>query len=800
MALRLEDYAMIGDTHTGALVGSDGSIDWLCLPRFDSGAVFAALLGEVYNGRWLIAPTGGVRRARRRYRSGTLVLDTEFETDSGAVRVTDFMPRRDGRAAVVRLIEGIAGHVPMRMHLVMRFDYGRTVPWVRRLDGRLVAVAGPDALVLDAPVATEGEDRATVAEFAVAPDQRVPFVLSWLPSTGGLPGPVDALGLLEATEAWWRAWSARCTYRGEWHDAVSRSCATLKALTYGPTGGIVAALTTSLPERLGGVRNWDYRYVWLRDATLTLHALLATGYLDEARAWRDWLVRAVAGDPAQLQVMYGVKGERRLPELELDWLSGYEGSRPVRVGNAAVDQLQLDVFGEVMDALYLACLSGCDLDRHAWDVQRAFLDYLESAWQAPDEGIWEVRGPRRHFTHSKVMAWVAFDRAVKAVEELGRPGPSERWRRLRDAIHDEVCREAFDPARGTFTQSYGSGALDASLLLLPLLGFLPRAIPESSGPSRRSSASCARTAWSFATAPTSSRTSTQCQPARGHFSPAASGWPARSARSDDTITPERCSSVSSASPTTWGFCPRSTTSSMGAWWGTSPRRSPTSPSSTPPGASPPWRNGGSVRHQRAADREAPSCCSTRDHPGPQRAGPGWSGSPAVEAVGSGSGLHGACRQAVPARRGALGAALGCRRERRCRRRCRSQCRAVVGQGPQEVVARLGDLAGEHRDDGQRPQHDGRRPPGNRSRQPHPRATRGPALRDPGLAALGEVGDEAVEGRRRYPYEQGDDPSQVDEQEGDRRRDVADPFRPGHRTSPPFPFIRHRPGGRCPRTP
>ena len=481
MALRLEDYAMIGDTHTGALVGSDGSIDWLCLPRFDSGAVFAALLGEESNGRWLIAPTGGVRRARRRYRSGTLVLDTEFETDSGAVRVTDFMPRRDGRAAVVRLVEGIAGHVPMRMHLVMRFDYGRTVPWVRRLDGRLVAVAGPDALVLDAPVATEGEDRATVAEFAVAPDQRVPFVLSWLPSTGGLPGPVDALGLLEATEAWWRAWSARCTYRGEWHDAVSRSCATLKALTYGPTGGIVAALTTSLPERLGGVRNWDYRYVWLRDATLTLHALLATGYLDEARAWRDWLVRAVAGDPAQLQVMYGVKGERRLPELELDWLSGYEGSRPVRVGNAAVDQFQLDVFGEVMDALYLACLSGCDLDRHAWDVQRAFLDYLESAWQAPDEGIWEVRGPRRHFTHSKVMAWVAFDRAVKAVEGLGRPGPSERWRRLRDAIHDEVCREAFDPARGTFTQSYGSGALDASLLLLPLLGFLPPRDPRVVG-------------------------------------------------------------------------------------------------------------------------------------------------------------------------------------------------------------------------------------------------------------------------------------------------------------------------------
>ena len=336
-----------------------------------------------------------------------------------------------------------------------------------------MAVAGPNALVLHAPVPTEGEDRTTVAEFTVSAGQQVPFVLSWLPSTEKLPDPADARRLLEATEAWWKAWSSRCTYRGEWHDAVSRSCATLKALTYGPTGGIVAALTTSVPEWLGGVRNWDYRYVWLRDATLTLHALLATGYLDEARAWRDWLVRAVAGDPAQLQIMYGVEGERRLAELELDWLRGYEGSRPVRVGNAAVDQLQLDVYGEVMDVLHLACLSGCDLDLHAWNIQQAFLDFLESAWQAPDEGIWEVRGPRRHFTHSKVMAWVAFDRAVKAVEQLGRPGPSEKWRRLRDAIHDEVCREAFDPGRGTFTQSYGSKALDASLLLIPLVGFLP---------------------------------------------------------------------------------------------------------------------------------------------------------------------------------------------------------------------------------------------------------------------------------------------------------------------------------------
>jgi GH15 family glucan-1,4-alpha-glucosidase len=481
MALRVEDYAMIGDTHTGALVGNDGSIDWLCLPRFDSGAVFAALLGDESNGRWLLAPLGGVRRVRRRYRAGTLVLDTELETDTGAVRITDFMPHRDGHAAVVRIVEGIAGRVPMGMRLVMRFAYGRTVPWVRRLDGRLMAVAGPDALVLDTPVATQGEDHTTVARFSVSAGEQVPFVLSWLSSTGKLPDPAEARRLLEATEAWWQAWSARCTYRGEWRDVVSRSCATLKGLTYGPTGGIVAALTTSVPERLGGVRNWDYRYVWLRDATLTLHALLATGYVDEAQAWRDWLVRAVAGDPAQLQIMYGVEGERRLPELELDWLSGYEGSRPVRVGNAAVDQLQLDVYGEVMDVLHLACLSGCDLDTHAWEIQRAFLTFLESAWQAPDEGIWEVRGPRRHFTHSKVMAWVAFDRAVKAVEQLGRPGPSERWRQLRDAIHDEVCRKGFDPQRGTFTQSYGSRALDASLLLLPLVGFLPPSDPRVVG-------------------------------------------------------------------------------------------------------------------------------------------------------------------------------------------------------------------------------------------------------------------------------------------------------------------------------
>jgi GH15 family glucan-1,4-alpha-glucosidase len=473
MAQRIEDYALIGDTHTAALVGRDGSIDWLCFPRFDSGACFAALLGTPKNGRWLIAPQAEVTKTTRRYRGATLVLETWFETEEGSVRLIDCMPHRDHHADVLRIVEGVRGRVPMQMELVMRFDYGWIVPWVRQVEHGLLAIAGPDALSLRTPVKTEGRDMTTVAEFAVDEGERVPFVLTWHPSTERTPHQVDPERLLESTERWWTEWTSACKYQGRWRDRVIRSLITLKALTYEPTGGIVAAATTSLPEHLGGVRNWDYRYVWLRDATFTLFALSLGGYAEEARAWRDWLLRAAAGDPSQLQTMYGPAGERRLTELELDWLSGYEGSRPVRVGNAAVNQLQLDVYGEVMDALHVARRSGLDTEPHAWNLQRALLDFLESNWRRPDEGIWEVRGPRRHFTHSKVMAWVGLDRAVKAVERHRLEGPVDRWRALRSEIHDEVMREGFDPTRNAFVQSYGSDRLDASLLLIPLVGFLP---------------------------------------------------------------------------------------------------------------------------------------------------------------------------------------------------------------------------------------------------------------------------------------------------------------------------------------
>jgi GH15 family glucan-1,4-alpha-glucosidase len=473
MPLRLEDYGLIGDTHTAALVGRDGSIDWLCLPRFDSGACFAALLGDERHGRWRLAPAAEVRRTRRRYRDATLVLETDFETDDGAVRVVDCMPHRHVSADVVRVVHGLRGRVRMRMDLVMRLDYGRVVPWVRRVDGALWAVAGPDALCLRTPVETKGQDRTTVAEFTVAAGQRVPFVLSWHSSFAPAPAPLDAERAVQATEAWWREWAGRCRFQGPWRDAVLRSLITLKALTYEPTGGIVAAATTSLPEALGGVRNWDYRYCWLRDATFALYALALGGYAQEARAWRDWLLVAVAGDPAQLQVMYGPAGERRLSELEIGWLPGYEGSAPVRVGNAAAAQFQLDVYGEVMDALHQARLAGIEPDPWAWALQRALVDFVEQHWTEPDEGIWEVRGPRRHFTHSKVMAWVAVDRAVKAVERFGLEGPVGRWRKLRAQIHQQVCRRGYDPERKTFTQSYGSTQLDAGLLMISLVGFLP---------------------------------------------------------------------------------------------------------------------------------------------------------------------------------------------------------------------------------------------------------------------------------------------------------------------------------------
>jgi GH15 family glucan-1,4-alpha-glucosidase len=481
MGQQLEEYALVGDTHTAALIGRNGSVDWLCLPRFDSGACFAALLGEEHHGRWLLAPSAVARRVTRRYRPGTLILETDFETDGGAVRIVDFMPPRQTHPRVVRIVHGLRGRVSMRMQLVVRFDYGSIVPWVRRRGRLFSAVAGPDALALHTPVETRGHDLTTRAEFAIGAGEVTPFVLTWHPSHLRAPRPLDAAAALNSTESWWRDWSSRATYEGKWREQVERSLIVLKALTYAPTGGIVAAPTTSLPEQLGGVRNWDYRYCWLRDATFSLEALLTAGYTDEARAWRDWLLRAVAGSPQEMQIMYGAAGERRLTELELDWLPGYEGSAPVRIGNAAARQFQLDVYGEVMDAIHLARRAGIAPDRPAWHLQRVLLEFLESNWEEPDEGIWEVRGPRRQFTHSKVMAWVALDRAVKAVERFGVEGPIERWRRLREEIHVEVCREGYDPDRKTFTQYYGSRELDASLLMMPLVGFLPPSDPRVRG-------------------------------------------------------------------------------------------------------------------------------------------------------------------------------------------------------------------------------------------------------------------------------------------------------------------------------
>ena len=469
----IEDYALIGDTYTAALVGRNGSIDWLCLPHFDSGACFASLLGTPENGRWLIAPSAPAVRVTRRYRPNTLVLETEFETDRGAVRLIDFMTPRLEEPDLIRIVEGVRGEVDMQMELIVRFDYGWVVPWVRRIDDHLRAIAGPDAISLWSGVPTRGQDMTTRSEFTVRAGERVPFLLMWHPSHHAPPPPIDVEDALHQTTLWWEEWASRCTYEGPWRDQVLRSLVTLKALTYAPTGGIVAAPTTSLPEKIGGVRNWDYRYCWLRDATFTLYALMTGGYTDEAVAWRNWLLRVAAGDPSRLHIMYGMRGERRLPEMELPWLPGYENSKPVRIGNQAAHQLQLDVYGEVMDALHIGRRSGIPPDDDAWAFQKALMAHLEHAWQEPDEGIWEVRGPRRHFTHSKVMAWVAFDRAIKAVERSGLEGPVERWREVRHAIHDEVTREGYDPKRNTFTQYYGSTGVDASLLMIPLVGFLP---------------------------------------------------------------------------------------------------------------------------------------------------------------------------------------------------------------------------------------------------------------------------------------------------------------------------------------
>jgi GH15 family glucan-1,4-alpha-glucosidase len=478
MSVRIEDYALIGDCKSAALVSRDGSIDWLCWPRFDSGACFAALLGTSDHGRWLVAPRE-TARVTRRYRPGTLVLETCFETDEGAATLVDFMPFHDDHSEIVRLVIGTRGKMAMHTELVLRFGYGSVVPWVTRLEnGALRAIAGPDMVVLRTPVHVTGKDMTTVGAFTVGRGESIPFVLSYARSHKALPQELDPTASLEATEKFWTGWSAKCRPAGEWSDAVCRSVITLKALTYGPTGGIVAAPTTSLPEKIGGERNWDYRYCWLRDATLTLLGAMNAGFYEEAQAWREWLLRTVAGSPDQIQVMYGIGGERRLAEWIVDWLPGYEKSAPVRVGNAAHVQLQLDVFGEIMDTYHQARRCGLTTNESGWDVQIKFLEHLTKIWQGPDQGIWEMRGPAQHFTYSKVMAWVAFDRAIKSAETFGLEGPLDEWRKLRDEVFAEVCERGYDKKLGTFVQAYGSNQLDANLLQLPCVGFLPVTDPR----------------------------------------------------------------------------------------------------------------------------------------------------------------------------------------------------------------------------------------------------------------------------------------------------------------------------------
>jgi GH15 family glucan-1,4-alpha-glucosidase len=483
MSLRIEDYAIIGNTCTTALVGINGSIDWLCVPRFDSPACFAALLGSEENGHWLIAPKGEIKTTRRQYRQDTLILETEFETADGVVAIIDFMPihERIGQVDVVRIVEGRKGRVPMQMVATFRFDYGSVMPWVTARPGGLRAIAGPDAIKLRSEVATRGEDFATKADFAVSEGQRIPFTLTYYPSHEWEPGNKHPLHMLTETEAWWREWSGRGKVEEPWREPVMRSLITLKALTYSPSGGIVAAATTSLPEKIGGERNWDYRICWLRDSTFTLYALSIAGYYDEAKAWRQWLLRAIAGEPAKMQIMYGLRGERRLTEFEVGWLPGYENSAPVRIGNAAHEQFQLDVYGEVMDSFYASRKQKIEPEPEAAAVENALMEFLETAWKEPDEGIWEVRGPRRHFTHSKMMAWVAADRAVKLIEKFGNEGPAERWKKLRDEIRADVLARGFNPKRGAFVQDYGSELLDASLLMMPLIGFLPATDPRVIG-------------------------------------------------------------------------------------------------------------------------------------------------------------------------------------------------------------------------------------------------------------------------------------------------------------------------------
>jgi carbohydrate kinase (thermoresistant glucokinase family) len=481
--LAIEDYALIGDCRTAALVGRNGSIDWLCLPRFDSNACFATLLGTFEHGRWRICPADPTPRVSRTYRDDTMVLETVFETADGRVALIDFMPIGQANSSVIRLVKGQRGKVAMRLHLTLRFDYGTTVPWVTQLeDGSgLSAVAGPSRVAVRSPIPLKGRNFASVAEFDVAEGDCVPFVLTHGPSHLPPPAALDWHAALQETESFWRDWSARCCYTGAWRQQVQRSLLTLKALSFAESGGIVAAPTTSLPEQLGGQRNWDYRYCWLRDATLTLMALMSAGYRDEAQAWREWLHRSVAGSPHQLQIMYGLSGERQLLEWEVPWLPGYQGAKPVRIGNAAAGQLQLDVYGELMDVIHQSRQHGLAPAEAAWPQQQKLIEHLEHIWEQPDEGIWEVRGGRRHFTFSKIMAWVALDRTVRDAERFKLPAPLERWRQLRDHMHATICERGFDGSRNTFTQSFGSSELDASLLLMPVMGFLPPDDPRVRG-------------------------------------------------------------------------------------------------------------------------------------------------------------------------------------------------------------------------------------------------------------------------------------------------------------------------------
>jgi len=479
---RIEDYGLIGDCETAALVGRDGSIDWLCWPKFDSDACFAGLLGTHRNGRWLMAPAEEVTKTSRRYWDNTLILETRFETANGTVALIDFMPPRGNASDVVRLVRGVSGRVRIMMQLVIRFGFGVDIPWVKRTeDGALLAICGQDMTVLRTPVETRGEDLTTVADFWVGEGETIPFVLTYGPSHLPVPKPINPAYALQATEDFWTEWCSRCTYAGEHRDLVMRSLITLKALTYGPTGGIVAAPTTSLPEKLGGMRNWDYRFCWLRDATFTLLALMNSGYTEEASAWHNWLLRAAAGSPANMQIMYGIMGERRLLEWEAGWLSGYQGAQPVRVGNAAHAQLQLDVYGELMDAFHQSRVANLKLDDGTWDLERAVMEHLAEVWDQPDHGIWERRGDGKHYVSSKVMTWLAFDRAIKSVETFGFDAPVERWRALRDEICRDVCENGFDPRQNTFVESYGSQLLDASILLLPAVGFLPASDPRVLG-------------------------------------------------------------------------------------------------------------------------------------------------------------------------------------------------------------------------------------------------------------------------------------------------------------------------------